>query len=134
VLVATDVAARGIDVSSITHVINFNLPKFAEDYVHRIGRTGRAGASGQALSFVGREDVFSLRKIEHFIGRKVQCERDRGLEARFSPLERRPSDGKGGAFRKPGFGDKRRGKPGFGSRPAAADARRGPAVTGQRMP
>ena len=134
VLVATDVAARGIDVSSITHVINFNRPKFAEDYVHRIGRTGRAGASGQALSFVGRDDVFSLRKIEHFIGRKVQVSAIAGLEARFSPLERRPSDGKGGAFRKPGFGDKRRGKPGFGSRPAAAGARRGPAVTGQRMP
>ena len=132
VLVATDVASRGIDVSSITHVINFNLPKFAEDYVHRIGRTGRAGASGQALSFVGREDVFTLRKIEHFIGRKVQVSAIAGLEARFSPLERKPSDGKGGAFRKPGFGDKRRGKPGFGNRPAATGARRDQGPAGGR--
>jgi superfamily II DNA/RNA helicase len=114
VLVATDVAARGIDVSTVTHVINFNLPKFAEDYVHRIGRTGRAGASGQALSFVGREDVFTLRKIEHFIGRKVQVSAIEGFEASFKPTERKPRDGKGGgSFRKPGFGDKRRGKPGF---------------------
>jgi superfamily II DNA/RNA helicase len=132
VLVATDVAARGIDVSSVTHVINFNLPKFAEDYVHRIGRTGRAGASGQALSFVGREDVFTLRKIEHFIGRKVQVSAIAGLEARFTPLERKPSDGKGGAFRKPGFGDKRRGKPGFGNRPAATGARRDQGPAGGR--
>jgi superfamily II DNA/RNA helicase len=105
VLVATDVAARGIDVSTITHVINFDLPKFAEDYVHRIGRTGRAGASGQALSFVGRDDVFALRKIEHFIGRKIQVSAIEGLEASFRPLERRPRDGKGGgSFRKPGRG------------------------------
>ncbi len=88
VLVATDVAARGIDVSTITHVINFDLPKFAEDYVHRIGRTGRAGASGQALSFVGRDDVMALRKIERFIGRKVQVSEVEGLEARFRPSER----------------------------------------------
>jgi len=71
VLVATDVAARGLDVSTITHVINYDLPRVAEDYVHRIGRTGRAGASGQALSLVGRDDIITLRKIEHFIGRKV---------------------------------------------------------------
>ena len=106
VLVATDVAARGIDVSTITHVINYDLPRVAEDYVHRIGRTGRAGASGQALSLVGREDVITLRKIEHFIGRKVQVSAFEGLEAEFKPIERRPRDGKpGGGFRKPGFGN-----------------------------
>ena len=126
VLVATDVAARGIDVLTVTHVINFNLPKFAEDYVHRIGRTGRAGASGQALSFVGREDVFTLRRIEHFIGRKVQVSAIAGCEARFLPSERKPSDGKGGAFRKPGFGGKGRAgpRPAFGGKGAAnADGR-----------
>ena len=126
VLVATDVAARGIDVLTVTHVINFNLPKFAEDYVHRIGRTGRAGASGQAISFVGREDVFTLRRIEHFIGRKVQVSAIEGFEARFLPSERRPSDGKGGAFRKPGFGGKGRAgpRPGVGGKGAAnADGR-----------
>jgi superfamily II DNA/RNA helicase len=115
VLVATDVAARGIDVASITHVINFNLPKFAEDYVHRIGRTGRAGVNGQAVSFVGREDVFTLRKIEHFIGRKVQVSEIDGMAARFKPTERKPSPGNnGGAFRKPGFGKPGYGKPGYG--------------------
>ncbi len=90
VLVATDVAARGIDVATISHVINFELPKFAEDYVHRIGRTGRAGATGQALSFVGREDMFNLHKIEHFIGRKVQVSEIEGHEASFKPGDRKP--------------------------------------------
>jgi len=132
VLVATDVAARGIDVSTVTHVINFHLPKFAEDYVHRIGRTGRAGASGQALSFVGRDDVFTLRKIEHFIGRKVQVSAIEGLEARFTPLERKPSDGKGGAFRKPGFGGKGPGKPTYGKRFAGGDSRQRQGAAGGR--
>ncbi|MGE0314747.1 MAG: DEAD/DEAH box helicase [Lautropia sp.] len=90
VLVATDVAARGIDVSSVTHVINFSLPKVAEDYVHRIGRTGRAGASGQALSFVGREDLFNLHRIEHVIGRKVQVSEMAGHEPQFKPSDRKP--------------------------------------------
>ena len=114
VLVATDVAARGIDVASITHVINFNLPKFAEDYVHRIGRTGRAGATGQAVSFVGREDVFTLRKIEHFIGRKVQVSEIDGMAARFKPTERQPSPGSNGTFRKPAYGKAGYGKPSYG--------------------
>jgi superfamily II DNA/RNA helicase len=104
VLVATDVAARGLDVSTITHVINYDLPRVAEDYVHRIGRTGRAGSSGQALSLVGREDIITLRKIEHFIGRKVQVSEFEGLEAEFKPVERRHRDAKpGGSFRKPSY-------------------------------
>ncbi len=68
VLVATDVAARGIDVHGITHVINYDLPKFAEDYVHRIGRTGRAGNTGIAISFASNLDRHLLRKIEQFTG------------------------------------------------------------------
>lgn len=106
VMVATDVAARGIDVSSITHVINFELPRVAEDYVHRIGRTGRAGASGQALSFVGREDVISLRKIEHFIGRPIQVSEFAGLEAEFKPMPRKKGkkDQRAGGNGKPRFG------------------------------
>ena len=103
-LVATDVAARGLDVSTITHVFNYDLPKVAEDYVHRIGRTGRAGASGQAVSLVGREDVIALRRIEHFIGRRVQVSAIDGLEAAFRPLERRPRK-PGEGFRKPRFGN-----------------------------
>jgi ATP-dependent RNA helicase RhlB len=74
ILVATDVASRGIDVKDITHVINYDLPQDAEDYVHRIGRTGRAGATGKALSLADEEYVFSLEAIEAFIGQKVPVE------------------------------------------------------------
>jgi superfamily II DNA/RNA helicase len=130
VLVATDVAARGIDVASITHVINFQLPKFAEDYIHRIGRTGRAGASGQALSFVGREDVFALRKIEHLIGRSVQVSEIEGHEARFRPTARdnRPAGGrrkpyKGGGAGRPGARNGAGRKPGFGGDRTRAEGR-----------
>ncbi len=87
VLVATDVAARGIDVAGISHVFNFDLPRQAEDYVHRIGRTGRAGATGTAISFVGRRDVGILRNIEHYVGDKVRVTEVEGFEARFKPQE-----------------------------------------------
>ncbi len=71
ILVATDVASRGIDVKDVTHVINFDLPQDAEDYVHRIGRTGRAGATGKAVSLACEEYVYSLEAIEKYIGQKV---------------------------------------------------------------
>lgn len=71
VLVATDIAARGIDVDGITHVINFDLPNVPETYVHRIGRTARAGASGTALSFCDREERPHLVKIERLIGKRL---------------------------------------------------------------
>ncbi len=83
VLVATDVAARGIDVAGITHVINFDLPKFAEDYVHRIGRTGRAGASGIAISFASGRDAMHVRKIERFTGQTITPHVIEGLEPKF---------------------------------------------------
>ncbi len=85
VLVATDVAARGIDVMGISHVFNFDLPKFAEDYVHRIGRTGRAGNTGIAVSFVGRNDVHALRRIERFVGATIEEQKIEGMEANFRP-------------------------------------------------
>jgi ATP-dependent RNA helicase RhlE len=71
VLVATDIAARGIDVDGISHVVNFDFPMHPEDYVHRIGRTGRAQAIGDAISFVTPEDRDALRSLERFIGRGV---------------------------------------------------------------
>ena len=85
ILVATDVAARGIDVAGITHVINFDLPKFAEDYVHRIGRTGRAGASGIAVSFASGKDSIHLKKIERFTGHRITSHTIPGLEPRHKP-------------------------------------------------
>ncbi|MBS1626091.1 MAG: ATP-dependent helicase, partial [Bacteroidetes bacterium] len=71
VLVATDIAARGIDVEELSHVINYELPNVPETYVHRIGRTGRAGASGTALSFCDEEEVEYLRDINKLIGKQV---------------------------------------------------------------
>ena len=74
VLVATDVAGRGIHVEGVTHVVNFTLPEDPDDYVHRIGRTGRAGASGTSISFAGEDDAFALPPIEALLGRKIHCE------------------------------------------------------------
>ena len=74
VLVATDVAGRGIHIDGISHVINFTLPEVPDDYVHRIGRTGRAGASGVSISFAGEDDSYQLPSIETLLGRKISCE------------------------------------------------------------
>jgi ATP-dependent RNA helicase RhlE len=78
VLVATDVAARGIDVDDISHVINYDLPNVAESYVHRIGRTGRAGAVGRAISFCGAEERGLLADIERFIKRRLPATQSDG--------------------------------------------------------
>lgn len=75
VMVATDIAARGIDVEGISHVINFDVPVFAEDYIHRIGRTGRAEARGDAITFVSRDEEKYLHQIEKFIGRRFKMEK-----------------------------------------------------------
>ncbi len=72
VLIATEVAARGLDIQDLEHVVNFNLPYLAEDYVHRVGRTGRAGAQGQAISFVSREEERALANIERLIGSSIK--------------------------------------------------------------
>jgi ATP-dependent RNA helicase RhlE len=74
VLVATEVAARGIDIDALPHVVNFDLPRSAEDYVHRIGRTGRAGADGIAISLVSDAELPQLREIEQLIGRPIPVE------------------------------------------------------------
>ncbi len=109
VLVATDVAARGIDVADITHVINFDLPKFAEDYVHRIGRTGRAGAAGIAVSFASNRDSAHLSKIERYTGQRITSHIIPGLEPRIKPRFRNPD-----AKHTPNGAQKRK-RPGFGN-------------------
>jgi len=73
VLVATDVASRGIHVEAISHVINYNMPQDVEEYVHRIGRTGRAGASGISINFADEEDSYEIQKVEEFLGKKIEC-------------------------------------------------------------
>ena len=74
IVVATDVAARGLHIPDVTHVVNYDLPNHCEDYVHRIGRTARAGASGDAISLACEEYVFSLQSIEEYIGQKILVE------------------------------------------------------------
>ena len=72
IMVATDVAGRGIHVDGISHVINYTLPENPEDYVHRIGRTGRAGAKGVSISFVSEDDAFLLPELEQYLGMKLE--------------------------------------------------------------
>ncbi len=79
VLVATDIVARGIDVHGISHVINFDVPLFAQDYVHRIGRTGRANIAGDAITFVAPDERDQLRRIEQFIGCRLAIENYEGF-------------------------------------------------------
>jgi superfamily II DNA/RNA helicase len=105
VLVATDVAARGIDIPGITHVFNYDLPKFAEDYVHRIGRTGRAGRSGIAVSLVHHAEQGALKRIERFVRTPLAV----NVVVGFEPRKSAPSGGGG----RPGFGG--RGRPGGGN-------------------
>ena len=132
VLVATDVAARGIDVPTITHVINYGLPMKAEDYVHRIGRTGRAGRSGLAITIAERRDIPMIRRIERFTTHNIPAAVVPGLEPRLqAPAAQRPGTGNFGEDRpqgghRPSFGGNRGGfggnrsggdRPSYGPRP-----------------
>ncbi|QLG87520.1 DEAD/DEAH box helicase [Chitinibacter bivalviorum] len=99
-IVATDVAARGIDVAGISLVINFDLPRFSEDYIHRIGRTGRAGRSGEAVSLVTKSDFTLLTKIRRQYNIDFTTQEIEGLEARFQPGR----GGQGGDRGRPGNG------------------------------
>jgi len=133
VLVATDIAARGIDVDGISHVVNYDFPMHSEDYVHRIGRTGRAHAVGDAISFITPEDHSPLRSLERFIGRGIVRKKAEGFDYSAAgqprsnagprgPQRQRPDGSSGrpqqqqrkspGEWRPPGDGV----KPGGGSR------------------
>ena len=116
VLVATDVAARGIDIPGITHVFNYDLPKFAEDYVHRIGRTGRAGRTGTAISLVHHAEQGALKRIERFVRVPLNV----SVIVGFEPRRSAPAGGGGG---RPGFGG--RGRPGGGAGAGGAGRRFG---------
>jgi superfamily II DNA/RNA helicase len=110
VLVATDVAARGIDVPTITHVFNYDLPKFPEDYVHRIGRTGRAGRNGLAVSLVNHAENMHVKRIERFTKQSIPVDVIEGLEpkkAAAAPKSSRKPNGW-----KPGEGRRSNTKPG----------------------
>ncbi|MCU0969620.1 MAG: DEAD/DEAH box helicase [Rubrivivax sp.] len=117
VLVATDVAARGIDVPTISHVINYGLPMKAEDYVHRIGRTGRAGRSGLAVTLAERRDAGMIQRIQRFTTQRIPAATIQGLEPR------RPEPVPPRFEVRPGPG-RPSGRPGFGSaRPEGANRR-----------
>ncbi|MGO1118981.1 DEAD/DEAH box helicase [Rhodovibrionaceae bacterium A322] len=117
ILVATDVAARGIDVPDITHVFNFDLPMEAEAYVHRIGRTGRAGAKGLAISFCDNHDHYLLKAVERAIRQKVEIDSDQPYHLNLRPSnDNQSKKGKGGKGRGFGKGGKpfaKGGKPAF---------------------
>lgn len=112
VLVATDIASRGLDISELPHVVNFNLPNVAEDYVHRIGRTGRAGASGEAVSLVCADESQLLVDIEKLIEQRLPFEVVAGFEANFPSQPEAIPDGR-----------KHRPKPKGGKPPAHSSAK-----------
>ncbi|WP_372762242.1 DEAD/DEAH box helicase [Pseudoalteromonas sp.] len=100
VLVATDIVARGLDIVELPHVVNYDLPNVYEDYVHRIGRTGRAGASGHAISFVTTEDAEDLYGIERFIGELIPRAEEAGFEPN-NPVPERDLDARPVKTKKP---------------------------------
>ncbi|GGY06522.1 RNA helicase [Paludibacterium paludis] len=137
VLVATDVAARGIDVPTITHVVNYDLPKQAEDYVHRIGRTGRAGRDGIAITLAETREFHRVRRIEQYLKRQIT----EGVIDGMEPTRRPPKGGQRRHNGKPGghSGQRRHGQgQGYGSdrKPGSGYAKRAPrsANTSSRAP
>ncbi|MHC4526050.1 MAG: DEAD/DEAH box helicase, partial [Planctomycetota bacterium] len=111
VMVATDIAARGINIHGISHVVNYDVPGFAEDYVHRIGRTGRAEATGDAMTFVSQDEVQNLRKIERFIERTFEPTMADGFAyADRVNLKTKPKAKKSGTKSKPGSSQRKRAK------------------------
>lgn len=139
VLVATDIAARGIDIDQLPHVVNYDLPNVPEDYVHRIGRTGRAGATGEAVSLVCVDELDMLKDIEKLIKRKLPSEVIPGFEpdlnAKPQPIQRRSNDAPGRGRQQPSrnAAGKSSAKP--ASRPGNAPAKSfGAPTTGRPAP
>jgi ATP-dependent RNA helicase RhlE len=129
ILVATDIAARGIDVTGVSHVINFDLPNIPESYVHRIGRTARAGASGIAISFCGEDERDYLKDIEKLTRQKIAAEDRRGTLP-LAPRAERSDDGRGehapaGRRQRPG-NHKAGGRPPFGKQNGSRGDSRAP--------
>ncbi len=123
VLIATDIAARGIDIDELTHVINYELPNVPETYVHRIGRTGRAGASGIALSFCDAEELPFLKDIHKLIAKQIPVNEEhpypmspQSMVAKAEAAKSSGGGGRGGAPKRGrGYGNKDRGRAGSGS-------------------
>ncbi len=89
ILITTDLASRGLDLINVSHVINFDMPKHTEEFVHRIGRTGRAGSKGDSISFVGPKDWLSFKNVEGFLQQKLTFDIVDGLKAKFKGLKPR---------------------------------------------
>ncbi|NKF24052.1 DEAD/DEAH box helicase [Solimonas marina] len=112
ILVATDIAARGIDIDQLPHVVNFELPNVAEDYVHRIGRTGRAGNVGEAFSLVSSDERSELRGIEKLLGRSLPSFEVDGFEAGSAPAAEPTAEAAQGQGERPSAGPRAAGEPG----------------------
>ncbi len=98
ILVTTDIASRGLDIANVTHVINFDMPKHTEEYVHRVGRTGRAGNKGTAMSLVGPKDWQSFKNVETYLQQDLTFSELEGLKGKFTGIKpRKPFVKKGGA-------------------------------------
>ena len=135
VLVATDIAARGLDIEELPHVVNFDLPHVAEDYVHRIGRTGRAGATGEALSLVCPEDRPLLGAVERLINKKIEVRHVEGFEGERAGLRTEPAERTERAPQAQREG--RRAKPqprAEGARPPRAEGAKPPRAEGAKPP
>ncbi|MCG9629687.1 DEAD/DEAH box helicase [Vibrio sp. Isolate30] len=103
ILVTTDVASRGIDIPNVSHVINFDMPKHTEEYVHRVGRTGRAGNKGDAISLVGPKDWDSFKRVELYLQQDLNFSVLEGLKGKFKGIKpRKPALKKGGPAKKAG--------------------------------
>ena len=149
VLVATDIAARGIDIEALGHVVNFDVPKVPEDYIHRVGRTARAEAVGDAFTFVAPEEEHDLRRIERALGRRLPrvmvpdfdytAKPSGGLEVPLARADRRDQGAEGGgsgAGGGEGGGRGRQGRGGLGGveRPPAAERPAAPASLASLSP